>query len=310
MSYDQFFKQAKKNTTKGAKVKTNGSSESGDQYSAAEAFLQQELAQRSVKTTQRKAQSKSRASQLRANQVKSRKKQKLASNQGSKTRNKQSTSKKWLTKREMNLALGSLCFVGFLASLFVFVSPEEVFTKISKIKVGTFSKASAQASEKSSESKGKDVEKSSLDNMNKPQAKVPDVKSWSNEELSFFANLNNRKTQLDQREQELKKLEEELQKKQVELDKKISELEKMRANIAEVLKEKVTEDQKRLDKLVQVYQNMKPVNAAAILATVDESLAIEILGKMKKREAAAILNFVEPKKARRLSERFTGYSKK
>ncbi len=271
MSYDQYFKQAKRNTGKGPK--------------------KQKVPSRKRASQKTRSHQAPNVSQLesRLNQLAKRPKPVYSKN---------------------HILLGLVCGLGFCLCLLLMTSSESVFKAIDGIEIGFFSPAKAQSQEKNASSKKEVVENSAPSPEKEKTVEVPDVRNWSNEELSFFASLNKRKEGLDQREQELKKLEEELQKKQVELDKKISELETMRANIAEVLKEKVTEDQKRLDKLVQVYQNMKPVNAAAILATVDESLAIEILGKMKKREAAAILNFVEAKKARRLSERFTGYSKK
>lgn len=135
------------------------------------------------------------------------------------------------------------------------------------------------------------------------------VREWTDEELSFFNDLNKRKEVLEKKEKELSQLEEELQKRQSEIEGKIKELEKTRAQIAGVLQDRVKTDEERVDKLVQFYSNMKPTNAAKIIATLEEGLAITILNKMKKQEAAAILNFIEPQRAKEISERFAGYVK-
>ena len=55
---------------------------------------------------------------------------------------------------------------------------------------------------------------------------------------------------------------------------------------------------------------MKPGQAANIISTINEDLAIQVLSKMKKKNAAQILNMIEPAKARVLSEKFAGYKPK
>ncbi len=136
---------------------------------------------------------------------------------------------------------------------------------------------------------------------------IANIKNWTPEELSFFNKLSDRKIELDRRETELNKLDEELQKQKAELDEKIKQLEKMRADIGQTLKARVTTDQEKIEKLVQVYSNMKPQNAAKVIETLNETLAVEVLDKMKKKNAAEILNVMETKKAQRLSEILAGY---
>lgn len=126
-------------------------------------------------------------------------------------------------------------------------------------------------------------------------------------ELSQFENLRQRKEQLDQREKELAALEAELQKQKVELDKKIAELQDLRGQISDILKNRVELDQQKVDKLVDLYSNMKPQQAAAVIATINEDLAVQILAKMKKKNAAAIMNLLPAEKAKVLSEKYTGY---
>lgn len=138
---------------------------------------------------------------------------------------------------------------------------------------------------------------------------APDVKQWSQEELSFFSKLNDRKKELDLREADLNKLEEELQKRQSELDERLKALEAMRAEISKTLKSRVASDQTKVDKLVQFYSSMKPAQAAKVIESLNEDLAIEILDKLKKKNAAEILDMMNAKRARRLSELLTGYQR-
>jgi len=98
-----------------------------------------------------------------------------------------------------------------------------------------------------------------------------------------------------------------LQRQKVELDKRIVQLEEMRTQIAQVLKERVEVDQEKVNKLVDLYSNMKPKQAADVIGTINEDLAVEVLAKMKKKNAAEIMNLLSPDKARVLSEKYTGY---
>lgn len=139
--------------------------------------------------------------------------------------------------------------------------------------------------------------------------KMPDIRRWSEEELSIFKKLNERKNELDLREAELNRLEEELQSQRSELEHKLKQLEKMRNQISKTLEERVKSDQEKIDKLIQVYSSMKPQQAAKVIETLVEDLAVEVLDKMKKKSAAEILNMMDAKKARRLSELLTGYQR-
>jgi len=65
-----------------------------------------------------------------------------------------------------------------------------------------------------------------------------------------------------------------------------------------------TKDEK-LRHLIDVYTNMKPKQAAAVLETLDERIAVKILAGMKGRQAGEILTGVSAKKAATLSEQLT-----
>lgn len=137
--------------------------------------------------------------------------------------------------------------------------------------------------------------------------KGPEDKESVAEDLSHFEKLKQRKEELDRREKELSELEEELQRQKVELDKRITQLEDMRNQIAQTLKDRVEVDQEKVTKLVDLYSNMKPKQAADVIGTINEELAVEVLAKMKKKNAAEIMNLLPAEKARVLSEKYTGY---
>lgn len=141
----------------------------------------------------------------------------------------------------------------------------------------------------------------------KEEAKVQ--KDFSPEEINHFSKLNERKRELDAREEELNRMETELATQKSELDKRLGELETTRRNISSVLEEKVQVDDKKVENLVQMYSNMKPQQAAKAFEEMDEGLAIEILGRMKKKNAAEIMNLVKSEKVKNLSEKYAGYKR-
>ena len=189
---------------------------------------------------------------------------------------------------------------------------DQVVRLVSNIKISSFSRAfgaaqEAPAGKNSSATNSNKAEKNSAGQKSGPAQEVAAKKSWSEEEIRVFSKLQKRKNELDQKEEDLAKLDEELQKQRLELDEKLKELEKVRQGVAAVLKERISVDSEKLDRLVDFYSNMKPQNAAKIFEEVDESLAVEILGRLKKKNAAEIMNLVKPDKAQRLSEKYTGY---
>ena len=218
----------------------------------------------------------------------------------------------------------AICLAAALASCAIGYLNAEAFEDhvgqfLGRVEIGVFGRAAAADAAKPApveEKKApqtvvaKDAKENAAETTAQAKAKeMPNVKGWSQEELSFFAKLNDRKRELDLREAELAKLEEELHKRKLELEEKIKQLEVTRSKISETLKTRVASDQEKVDKLVQVYSSMKPQQAAKVIETLNEDLAVEILDKMKKKSAAEVLDMMNAKKARRLSEMLTGYQR-
>ncbi len=137
--------------------------------------------------------------------------------------------------------------------------------------------------------------------------KILSVEGKKLEDAEYMFKLAERKKQLDQRESDLNKLAEQIEKQKVEITEKLTKLEATRLQISKALEEKIKADDGKVETLVQMYTNMKPVQAAKIFESLDEDLVIEILGRMKKKSAADILNLIKAEKAQIFAERYTGY---
>ena len=194
-------------------------------------------------------------------------------------------------------------------SAWLMIDPSRLENLLDKVEVNFMGAASAN-SEKESQPQDPKAEKSAATEPGHAEVKNAKADSYSEEDINHFAKLNDRKKELDLREKELNELEEELHKQRIEVEGRIQKLEEMRAQIANVLKERVAVDEEKVNKLVEFYSNMKPKQAADILMTINEELAVEVLGRMKKKNAAEVMNLLPSTKAQALSEKFAGYKRK
>ncbi|QLA17939.1 MotE family protein [Desulfolutivibrio sulfoxidireducens] len=122
------------------------------------------------------------------------------------------------------------------------------------------------------------------------QAGPPGVLDWQE--------LAKRKEELDRRERAISDLES-------KLDQRVKELAALEATLKTMLDQAQQTKDEKLRHLIDVYTNMKPKQAAAVLETLDERIAVKILAGMKGRQAGEILTGVSAKKAATLSEQLT-----
>ncbi len=220
--------------------------------------------------------------------------------------NKSSYVKPYRKEKKSSFPTGALFIFVFIAAggLLAVDHLDEIEAQFKKIE---FSMGSAQAEEKVPASAAGAVAP------NGPAAAVTstDAKGIAIEksvdDSDYLFKLADRKKQLDQREDDLNKLSAEITKQKEEIEEKLRKLEDTRQKISAALEEKIKGDDGKVETLVQMYSNMKPQQAAKVFETLDEDLVIEILGRMKKKSAADILNLVKPEKAQIFAERFTGY---
>jgi flagellar motility protein MotE (MotC chaperone) len=196
--------------------------------------------------------------------------------------------------------LVSMSFMGLLITSVGFVYHEEVEKALTMVEINLLGTANAQTAAP--------IERppAAIDPAITALAAAQEEKV----ELDHLSNLRDKKKELDAREEEISRVEAELQKQQEELAQKIKELKDTREHISRMLEERVRGDEQKVETLVQMYSNMRPPQAAKIFENLDEDLAIDILGRMKKKSAADIMNLLKPEKAQVFSEKFAGYKRK
>lgn len=210
-------------------------------------------------------------------------------------------------KTKNSYSLSGLFFLtfGFSIFLWAYLNAHVVEKWIHSIEFYGLSPAvaespSPQESSKEIKNKNEDAGKSQEANgQTPPVERAPPASS-----LEF---LVQRQRELEAKSQELGEIEKELEQQRSALDQRIKDLDTMRSKISTILEDRVKVDEQRVEALVQVFTNMKPPQAAKVVETLDEDLVVEILGRMKRKNAAEIMNLLKPEKAQVLAEKYAGF---
>lgn len=216
-------------------------------------------------------------------------------------------------KKPFPWKLAGMSFLGLVLAFYGLQNYEHVEHLVKNIEISLLGAAQAEEAPVKKAAPAKAEAKAD------PKAAVADVKTADGEvkrdpaadaDPEHLQKLIDRKKELDAREEELNRVEQELVAQKQELEKRMKELEDMRAQISSMLENRVKVDDQKIDTLVQMYSNMKAPQAAKVFETMDEDLAVEIIGRMKKKNAADIMNLLKPEKAQLFSEKFAGYKRK
>lgn len=90
-----------------------------------------------------------------------------------------------------------------------------------------------------------------------------------------------------------------------DLDAKLVRIQELDAKLQRMLDDANAVKDQKLKHLIDVYSNMKTKQAATVLETLDEKIAVKILAGMRGRQAGEILTYVQAEKAAKLSELLT-----
>jgi flagellar motility protein MotE (MotC chaperone) len=125
-------------------------------------------------------------------------------------------------------------------------------------------------------------------------------------ELRVLQSLQARRGQLDQREQAIQTELALLQAAEAKVDAKIKTFNDLKAQVQGLMGEADQKAQAEIDRLVTVYQAMRPQDAAAVMAQLDDKVRLPVAEKMKPRALAAILAQMPAAEAKKLTEKLAG----
>ena len=122
----------------------------------------------------------------------------------------------------------------------------------------------------------------------------------------MLQSLQARRGQLDQREQAIQTELALLQAAEAKVDTKIKTLNDLKTQVQGLMGEADQKAQAEIDRLVKIYEVMKPRDAAAVMVQLDDKVRLPVAGKMKERALSAILAQMPPDEAKKLTEKLAG----
>ena len=134
------------------------------------------------------------------------------------------------------------------------------------------------------------------------EAEVGDVSKLSYSEIRLLQELAERRKLLDGRERKLDQRAVLLKAAEQRLVEKQDELKKIRNEIKKLLNIKEKEEAERLNRLVGIYSNMKPKDAAKIFNELDMAVLLDVMQSMKERKIAPIVAAMDAERARLLTK--------
>ena len=123
--------------------------------------------------------------------------------------------------------------------------------------------------------------------------------------LEERAIIRKEREEIGLRKKELKSLEEGVDKKLAEIDTKLESLKSLQNKIETLMEEKSAIEQKLIESLAKIYEKMIPAKAALALSGLEQQLASDLLGKMRVKSAAKILDQVSKQKTTEISTIYT-----
>jgi flagellar motility protein MotE (MotC chaperone) len=121
-------------------------------------------------------------------------------------------------------------------------------------------------------------------------------------ELQALQNLQARRGQLDDREKALDTQLQLLAAAEAKVDAKLKAVNDVKAQVQALIGQAGQQQQADVDRLVTVYEKMKPRDAAAVMATLDDRVRIPVAAKMKPAALAAVLAQMPTLEAKKVTE--------
>lgn len=121
-----------------------------------------------------------------------------------------------------------------------------------------------------------------------------------------IADVQDLKRDLAKRETELKRREDEISAKERAIADELKQIDVLRNEIKQATALSDSKGEEKVGKLVETFETMSPKAAAAIVATLDERLAVEAMGRLSSAKLGKILGALDPVKSATIAEKIAG----
>ena len=130
-----------------------------------------------------------------------------------------------------------------------------------------------------------------------------EVTNMTEMERNLLENLANRRKELEDWSKSIAMKENILNATEKKINHKMDELKELKQEISRLLEEYNEKENKKIIRLVKIYENMKPQNAAQVFESMDIQILVEIAGKMKEANLAKIMDKMNVEKAKVITEK-------
>jgi flagellar motility protein MotE (MotC chaperone) len=120
-------------------------------------------------------------------------------------------------------------------------------------------------------------------------------------EIELLQQLAKRREKLEQRADTLNRRESLVKAAEKRLTQKVGEMERLRTEIEDLLVKYDEQETQQLTRLVNIYEKMKPKDAARIFEDLDQEVLLKVVERMNERKTAPILAEMRPDKAQQLT---------
>ena len=137
-------------------------------------------------------------------------------------------------------------------------------------------------------------------NMVNPETQAPLTscpKSYTPTDIALLQQLGERRKQLEERDNALATKENLLGAASKKVEDKIADLKTLQSKVEDLLVKFGEQEDKKLNSLVKIYENMKPKDAATIFNALEMDVLLMLISKMKELKTAPILAYMDPKRA-------------
>ena len=132
-------------------------------------------------------------------------------------------------------------------------------------------------------------------------ADLGDTEELSESEVQLLQRLSDRREELEAQARELDTQRTLLVAAEKRVAQRIAKLEELEATVAGLIEQFDTQEEARMSKLVEVYQNMKAKNAARIFNELDMRVLLAVAMRMNENKMAEVLGKMNPKAAQELT---------
>jgi flagellar motility protein MotE (MotC chaperone) len=136
---------------------------------------------------------------------------------------------------------------------------------------------------------------------NKSAETATNIPEYSEAELAVLQGLAGRREELERREAELNQREAVLKAGEQRIEAKVQELKQLQGSMEALVRKYDDEEETRKKSLVKIFETMKPVEAARIFEQMDLPILLDILERMKERNAAPVLAQMHPARAKQVT---------